>query len=139
MTKHTQNDRLHLLLQDAGLRPTQQRMSLAAFLFQGCHKHLTAEQVHIALRRNRINISLATVYNALHQFTAGGLLRDITIDPARVYFDTNTSAHHHFFDTVTSKVSDIQSKDLRIARLPKLPRGRTLDRVEVVIRLNAAS
>src|ERR1700733_13722914 len=93
-----QNERSRTLLQDAGLRPTRQRMALAALLFDGCDKHMTAEQVHAALRRNRTRVSLATVYNALHQFTEAGLLREVTIDSNSIYFDTNTGSHHHFFD-----------------------------------------
>src|SRR5271168_2952728 len=82
------------LLQDVGLRPTRQRMALAALLFDGCPKHVTAEQIHASLRRGRTRVSLATVYNALHQFTDAGLLREVMTDPGRVYFDTHTETHH---------------------------------------------
>ena len=90
-------DHLPPLLQAAGLRPTRQRMALAAVLFDGCHKHMTAEQVYAAARK-KAPLSLATVYNALHQFTAVGLLREVLVDSNQVYFDTNISSHHHFFD-----------------------------------------
>jgi Fur family iron response transcriptional regulator len=110
-------------------------MALAALLFDGCPKHVTAEQVHAALRRNRTRVSLATVYNALHQFTDAGLLREVMIDPGRVYFDTHTETHHHFFDETSGQLHDISAKDVRLARLPKLPRGRKLNRVDIVIRV----
>jgi Fur family iron response transcriptional regulator len=108
---------------------------MATLLFDGCDKHMTAEQVHAALRRNRSRVSLATVYNALHQFTTAGLLREVMIDNAGIYFDTNTGSHHHFFDAPTGKLHDIPADAVHIARLPKLPRGRKLDRVDIVIRV----
>jgi Fur family iron response transcriptional regulator len=128
-------EHLPRFLQAAGLRPTRQRMALAAVLFDGCPKHLTAEQVHAAVHKNRARVSLATVYNALHQFTAAGLLREVLIDSSQVYFDTNIEAHHHFFDQSTGQLHDIPAAAVRIAKLPKMPQGRRLDRVDVVIRL----
>jgi len=109
-------------------------MALSAVLFDGCHKHMTAEQVYAAARK-KTPISLATVYNALHQFTAAGLLREVLIDSHQVYFDTNTGNHYHFFDQATGKLHDISAKAVRLARLPKLPKGRRFDRVDVIIRL----
>lgn len=111
---------------------------MAELLFDGRPKHVTAEYVHAALRRSRTRVSLATVYNALHQFTAAGLLNEVMIDPGRVYFDTHTGPHHHFFDEATGQLHDIPAREVRIARLPKLPRGRKLERVDIVIRIGAA-
>jgi Fur family iron response transcriptional regulator len=128
-------DHLPAFLQAAGLRPTRQRMALAGVLFDGCPKHMTAEQVYAAARKNRTRVSLATVYNALHQFTRAGLLREVLIDSNRVYFDTNISAHHHFFDQASGRLHDIPASAVRIARLPKPPRGGKIDRVDVIIRL----
>jgi len=127
-------DHLPPLLQAAGLRPTRQRMALAAVLFDGCHKHMTAEQVYAAARK-KAPLSLATVYNALHQFTAAGFLREVLVDSNQVYFDTNISSHHHFFDENAGELYDIPAKAVRLARLPKPPKGRRLDRVDVIIRL----
>jgi Fur family transcriptional regulator, iron response regulator len=135
MKSHPQPDHLPRLLQAAGLRPTRQRMALAATLFDGCPKHVTAEQVHAAVRRNRSKVSLATVYNALHSFTEAGLLRQVVIDSNRIYFDTNIDPHHHFFDPASGELFDVHAGDVKIAKLPKLPRGRKLDRVDVIIRL----
>jgi Fur family iron response transcriptional regulator len=135
MNPHPQQDHLRALLQAAGLRPTRQRLALAAALFDGRPRHVTAEQVHAAVRVKRSKVSLATVYNALHRFTEAGLLREVVIDSSRVYFDTNIDTHHHFFDQATGLLHDVPAEAVSIARLPKLPRGRRLDRVDVIIRL----
>src|SRR6201999_1592750 len=84
-------------LRTAGLRPTRQRMSLAKLLFDFGDRHMTAEQLHQEATGSRVRVSLATVYNTLHQFTAAGLLREVVVQPGRSYFDTNTSDHHPFF------------------------------------------
>ncbi len=128
-------DDLPPLLQAAGIRPTRQRMALAGVLFDGCPKHMTAEQVHAAVRKNRARVSLATVYNALHQFTAAGLLRQVLVDSSRVYFDTNIDAHHHFFDETSGQLHDIPAEAVSIDRLPKPLKGRKVERVDVIIRL----
>ncbi len=125
------------LLQDAGLRSTRQRLALGALLFDGIHKHVTAEQVFDAARRNRAHVSLATVYNTLHQFTEAGLLREVVIDASRVYFDTNTHNHHHFFNETEGHLTDVPAESVHVDRLPKLPAGLQLDRVDVIIRVRA--
>jgi Fur family iron response transcriptional regulator len=139
MKVNKQHDHSRTLLQAAGIRPTRQRAALAALLFDGCDKHMTAEQVHAAAFKQKANMSLATVYNTLHQFTEAGLLHEVMIDSSRVYFDTNTHAHHHFFDEATGELHDIPAKNVHIARLPKMPTGRKLDRVDVIIRLRSAA
>jgi Fur family iron response transcriptional regulator len=128
-------DHLPPLLQAAGLRPTAQRMALARVLFDGCHKHMTAEQVHAAVRKSRTRVSLATVYNTLHRFTAAGFLRQVVIDSNRVYFDTNTASHYHFFDPATGALHDIAANEVRIAKLPKPPKGRKIEGIGVIVRL----
>ena len=84
-------------LRAAGLRPTRQRVALARLLFEGEHRHVTAESLHAEVRATRMPVSLATVYNALNQFRDAGLLREVVVAPGRSYFDTNTGHHHHFF------------------------------------------
>ena len=84
-------------LRAAGLRPTRQRLALARLLFDGGDRHVTAEHLHGEAQARAIRVSLATVYNTLHQFTAAGLLREVVVEPGRSYFDTNVSDHHHFF------------------------------------------
>ncbi len=126
---------LTALLRAAGVRPTRPRLLLAELLFDGMDKHVTAEQLHAAVVRNGAAIALATVYNNLHQFTAAGLLREVVVDATSVYFDTNIGAHHHFFDTRDGKLTDVPHQAGLLQHLPPVPEGRTIDQVDVIIRL----
>jgi len=123
-------------LRSAGLRPTRQRMALAKLLFAQGHRHVSAESLFNEARAKRINLSLATVYNALHDFTEKGLLREISIKSGQSYFDTNTEAHHHFYFEKTGKLQDVPLESVRIATLPDTPLGEKIERVDVVIRLS---
>ncbi|MEZ5668107.1 MAG: Fur family transcriptional regulator [Alphaproteobacteria bacterium] len=122
-------------LKAAGLRPTRQRLALAQSLFGSCDRHVTAEQLHGEARAAGAHISLATVYNTLHQFTAAGLLREVLVEPGRVYFDTNTGAHHHFYHEDSGDIVDIAANEVAFARLPTTPDGRVISAVDVVIRV----
>ena len=126
-------------LRDAGLRPTRQRLALAKFLFEGCDRHVTAEQLHTEALAGNIRVSLATVYNTLHQFTEVGLLREIVVDAGRSYFDTNTSTHHHFFDETHGELTDMPMEDLQISGIPVPPGGAEIQSVDVVVRIRQAS
>ena len=94
-------------VRDAGLRPTRQRIALAELLFAKGDRHLSAEELHEEALAAGVPVSLATVYNALHQFTEAGLLRILAVEGSKTYFDTNTSDHHHFFIEGENKVFDI--------------------------------
>lgn len=123
-------------LKAAGLRPTRQRLALAKLLFEhGEDRHITAEQLHGEAIAATVRVSLATVYNTLHQFTEAGLLRELVVEPGRSYFDTNIDDHHHFFDEETGELADIPSDKVRIADLPDPPEGRRVSRVDVIIRV----
>ncbi|HVT51044.1 MAG TPA: Fur family transcriptional regulator [Dongiaceae bacterium] len=122
-------------LRAAGLRPTRQRMSLAKLLFEPGDRHVTAEQLHQEAAAGRIRVSLATVYNTLHQFTAAGLLREVVVQPGRSYFDTNTSDHHHFFIEANGHLQDIPGDSVALAKLPEPPEGTRIARVEVIVRV----
>jgi Fur family iron response transcriptional regulator len=122
-------------LRAAGLRPTRQRMSLAKLLFEPGARHVTAEQLHQEAAGGRIRVSLATVYNTLHQFTAAGLLREVVVQPGRSYFDTNTSDHHHFFIEANGHLEDIPGDSVALAKLPEPPAGTRISRVEVIVRV----
>ncbi|MEL0105448.1 MAG: iron response transcriptional regulator IrrA [Rhodospirillales bacterium] len=124
-------------LRSVGLRPTRQRMALAKLLFDGHDRHITAEKLHLEAQGAAIPVSLATVYNTLHQFTDAGLLREIAVDSARSYFDTNTADHHHFFFEDSGRLEDIDNAHVNIARLPEPPAGTKIDRVDVVVRVNS--
>ena len=127
------------ILQKAGLRPTRQRMGLARLLFEAGNRHVTAEELYEEASVASIPVSLATVYNTLHQFTASGLLREVIVEPGRAYFDTNTSGHHHFFFEESGDICDIPENEISIARLPSLPDGSSLSRVDVVVRVTGGT
>jgi Fur family iron response transcriptional regulator len=122
-------------LRAAGLRPTRQRMELAAHLFRGDDCHVTAESLHDDVVASGIKVSLATVYNTLHQFTAAGLLRQVVVDAARGYFDTNTGDHQHFFLEDEGTLIDIPGEAIQVAGVPTPPAGMAVDRVDVVVRV----
>ena len=122
-------------LRAAGLRPTRQRVALARLLFEGEHRHVTAEGLHAEVRGTRLPVSLATVYNALNQFRDAGLLREVVVAPGRSYFDTNTGHHHHFFVEPDGELHDFPSDKVTIAGLPAPPKGTRLSRVDVIVRV----
>ncbi len=126
---------VHAMLVDAGLRPTRQRVALGELLFRGCDRHVTAERLFDEAVAANLSVSLATVYNTLHQFTDAGLLREIAVDGARVYFDTNVSDHHHFLIEEDGELYDIPGSNVAVANLPTPPKGLRIDRVDVVVRL----
>ncbi len=122
-------------LKAVGLRPTRQRLALAKLLFERGNRHLSAEQLHGEAVDAQVRVSLATVYNTLHQFTAAGLLREVVVVPGRSYFDTNTSHHHHFFCEEDRYLVDIPGEELKVAKLPHPPPGTTVTEVDIVIRV----
>ncbi len=125
-------------LRDAGLRPTRQRLELAGLLFRDGARHLTAESLHDEALKSGIRVSLATVYNTLHQFTQAGLLRQVVVDAARSYFDTNIGDHQHFYCEEESRLIDIPGDSIAVAGVPTPPKGTRIERVDVVIRLRRA-
>jgi Fur family iron response transcriptional regulator len=122
-------------LRTVGLRPTRQRIALARLLFDGEERHVTAEQLHGEAVGAAVRVSLATVYNTLHQFTAAGLLREVVVEPGRSYFDTNVQDHHHFFCETTGMLQDIPGDAVTVAQLPQPPVGSEIRRVDVIIRI----
>ena len=125
-------------LRHAGLRPTRQRVELASLLFQDCDRHVTAESLHGEVTEAGVKVSLATVYNTLHQFTQAGLLRQVIVDAARSYFDTNTGDHQHFFLESEGLLIDIPGESIAVAGVPTPPPGLAVDRVDVVVRVRRA-
>lgn len=126
---------LMVVLRMAGLRPTRQRIALAELLFSGPHRHVSAEELHGEAEGGGVSVSLATVYNTLHQFHEAGLLREVTVDAARSYFDTDTSDHHHFYLEDEQRVIDIPADAIEISGLPDAPKGMTVTHVDVVVRV----
>ncbi len=123
------------LLRGAGLRPTRQRLALAQLLFGSGNRHVSAEMLHEEAMLAQVPVSLATVYNTLHQFTGAGLLREVALDASKTYFDTNISDHHHFFLEDDDLMFDVPEEALELQRLPQPPEGMEISRVDVVIRL----
>ena len=119
----------------AGLRPTRQRVELAGLLFRDHARHVTAESLHDEVTKAGLRVSLATVYNTLHQFTEAGLLRQVIVDAARSYFDTNTGDHQHFFLEREGLLIDIPGDTIAVAGVPNPPTGLAVDRVDVVVRV----
>jgi Fur family transcriptional regulator, iron response regulator len=122
-------------LRDVGLRPTRQRMSLGWLLFAKGDRHLTAEMLYEEANKARVPVSLATVYNTLHQFTEVGLLRQVAVDGSKTYFDTNVSDHHHFYVEGANALVDIPNSDVSVDKLPVAPEGYEIARIDVVVRL----
>jgi Fur family transcriptional regulator, iron response regulator len=122
-------------LREAGLRPTRQRMALASFLFASGDRHVTAETLHLEAVAAGERISLATVYNTLHQLRGAGLLRELAVDGSRTYFDTNTSNHNHYFIESAGELIDIPSSSIRVDGLPEPPTGMKIAHIDVVVRL----
>ena len=122
-------------LRASGLRPTRQRLALARLLYGATDRHVTAEVLHSEAMAAEIPVSLATVYNTLHQFTEAGLLREVVIEPGRSYFDTNITDHHHFYHPGTGYLADIPGHDVVVSQLPPPPPGTKIRRVEVIVRI----
>ncbi len=143
------NDTMHIhhhaeqnvtdMLRDAGLRPTRQRVSLAEILYSKGDRHISAELLHEEAVGADVPVSLATVYNTLHQFTEAGLLREVAIDGNKTYFDTNVSDHHHFFVEGENEVVDIPGEGVGIGRVPQAPEGMEIVRVDVIVRVRKKS
>lgn len=122
-------------LTQAGLRPTRQRLALARLLFDGQDRHVTAEQLHGEAVAAAMQVSLATVYNTLNQFTEAGLLREVVVEAGRSYFDTNVDDHHHFFYEGNGRLQDIPAAEVTVQSMPPAPAGTRVARVDVIIRL----
>ncbi len=138
MNAHSVHAQITDRLRNVGLRPTRQRVDLASLMFVGEDHHMTAETLHRDASSAGVSVSLATVYNTLHQFTQVGLLREIVVDSGRSYFDTNTSEHHHFYFEDKGVLEDISSADVVLAELPDAPAGSKISRVDVIVRVTEA-
>jgi len=123
-------------LRAAGLRPTRQRLELARLLIENGDRHVTAEQLHAEAAAAGMPVSLATVYNALHQFTEAGLLREVVVEPGRSYFDTNIADHHHFFCESNGLLQDIPAQDVAVSGVPVAPPGTAIRRIDVIVRVD---
>jgi Fur family iron response transcriptional regulator len=123
-------------LQSAGLRATPKRIAIGGLLFDGRDRHVTADDVAVMARKNGVRVSLATVYNTLNQFVSAGLMKRITLDTDRTYFDTNVSDHHHLFFEESGVLHDIPGDSIRVEGLPEIPVGSRISAVEVIVRMS---
>ena len=126
-------------LKTAGLRPTRQRLALGRLLYGengDIERHVTAEQLHAEAMASGVRVSLATVYNTLHQFTEAKLLREVVVEPGRSYFDTNVDDHHHFYFEQSGRLQDIPSEELELKSMPEPPAGGRIRRVDVILRVD---
>ena len=122
-------------LRRASLRPTRQRIALARLLFGKGDRHFTAEQLFEEAVIAGVPVSLATIYNTLHQFTDAGLLRELGVTGSKTYFDTNTSNHYHYIYEADGRVKDIPVGEIEVLGLPQPPQGTRVARVDIVVRL----
>lgn len=139
LTTETAEKNVTGMLRHAGLRPTRQRVSLAELLYSKGDRHISAEHLHEEAVDAEVPVSLATVYNTLHQFTEAGLLREVAIEGNKTYFDTKVSDHDHFFIEGENRVIDIPGEGVGIGKLPAIPDGMEVVRVDVVVRLREKS
>ena len=119
-----------------GVTPTAQRLKIAEVLFSK-PQHLSAEQILAAVNRQQPRVSKATVYNTLKLFSDKGLVREVIVDPARVFYDPTAGTHHHFYNADTGELMDIEPEQVKFSQLPELPPGTQQDRVEVIVRLRS--
>lgn len=122
-------------LRSVNLRPTRQRLALAKLLFEKPDRHVTAEALHKEAAAEGARVSLATVYNTLHQFTEAGLLKEITVDAGCSYFDTNVASHHHCYDEDSGELMDIPAHNLQVVGSPQIPEGKSIRRIDIVVRI----
>ena len=118
-----------------GLRPTRARTRIGMMLLDK-PKHLSADQVHEKLKQKGYTISKATVYNTLNAFSECGIVSEVTIDPSRIYYDSRTTPHHHFFNIDTGQLVDIASNDMSVKNIPRLPDNTQIQDLEIVVKIS---
>jgi len=123
------------MLRDSGITPTHQRIKIGEVLFS-CKQHLSAEQVLVAVNQKDEEVSKATVYNTLGVFAQHGLIREVIVDPSKVFYDSNLNKHHHLYYSDTGKLEDIANESVEITKLPDLPSDLQIEDVDVIIRVH---
>ncbi len=131
-------DRISDMLRQHGIAPTHQRIEIARALFSRC-EHQSADQILAVVNSEHSETSKATVYNTLKLFLEKKLIREVIVDPSKVFYDPNTAPHHHFYNIVSGELTDIPGDDLRIAGMPRVPEGMLADSIDVIVRIRPAA
>ena len=131
-------DNMADLLRDHGINPTHQRIEIAYALF-GRQEHLSADQIMDIVNERHSETSKATVYNTLNLFKQQQLIREVIVDPSKVFYDPNTTPHHHFFNLASGELTDIDAEAVQIQGLPALPEGMVTEGVDVIIRIRPSN
>lgn len=122
------------MLTDCSIRPTRQRVEIA-YLLLARPQHMSADQVLMRVNSNKNMVSKATVYNTLNLFAEIGLVRQVIIDPGKVFYDSNTESHHHIYNEDTGTLQDIDSVDMEVKRMPPLPADVTASGIDIIVRV----
>jgi Fur family transcriptional regulator, iron response regulator len=126
------------LLRRHGIAPTHQRLEIAQVLFGRC-QHLAADQILAMVNERHAETSKATVYNTLNLFRERGLIREVIVDPKRVFYDPNTEPHHHLYNIDTGEITDIAADALSVSGMPELPSGMVTEGVDIIVRVRAGA
>lgn len=121
-------------LDQHGIHPTPQRVKIAAILM-AAPQHLSADQILTLVNQGGYRVSKATVYNTLALFGECGLVREVIVDPAKVFYDSNTRPHHHFYNVDTGMLTDFDAGELSVAQMPLPPEGTVAEGLDIVIRV----
>ena len=137
MEMHYSREKMAEKLRAHGISPTHQRIEIAHALFSRC-EHLSADQVMAIVNERHSETSKATVYNTLNLFLEKKLVREVIVDPNKVFYDPNTSAHYHMYDIESGRLTDIDAADIRVSGLPSLPAGMVTEGMDIIIRVRPA-
>ena len=135
MYKNEHINRALRMLETSPLKVTEQRIAMIKLLFKNGAAHFTAEDIYEEVNKKKIKISLATIYNCLNQFKEFGIIKAIKVSSDKIYFDTNLKEHHHFFCVKSAKLIDVETNKVKISKLPKIPRGKKLKSIDVIINI----
>ena len=136
MYKNEHINRALRMLETSPFKVTEQRIAMIKLLFKNGAAHFTAEDIYEEVNKKKIKISLATIYNCLNQFKEFGIIKAIKVSSDKIYFDTNLKEHHHFFCVKSAKLIDVETNKVKISKLPKIPRGKKLKSIDVIINIS---
>ena len=136
MYKNEHIEKALKMLETSPLKVTEQRMAMINLLFKNGSAHFTAEDIYEEVNKKKIKISLATIYNCLNQFKEFEIIKAIKVSSDKIFFDTNLKEHHHFFCVKSAKLIDVETDKVKISKLPKIPRGKKLKSVDVIINIS---